>query len=182
MARWPRRASPAGRRRRSRRQLQRRVIPPRRGSDQQRGAMTSRHGERVPAAIGAGSYGARAATRASPRHHGVTRPTDFASDAGRRASCSPSPGSSAKASPVEIGVVPALLLEDVLPGRRLHHLVDQLGQRRRAVAAAMPGGAHHRAPVGDHEVDALLLEGRARRGRRRACRTVTPISAQLRPT
>src|SRR5436190_21659443 len=57
-----------------------------------------------------------------------------------------------------IGVVPALLLEDVLPRGRLHQLFDQLAERLllRVIDA---GRAEPRAPVGENEIDTLFLEG-----------------------
>src|SRR5918993_157128 len=59
----------------------------------------------------------------------------------------------------QIGVVPALLLQHFLPGRRLHHRVDRLDERV-ALRRGDAGRAHHRAPIGDVEVDALLIQRR----------------------
>ena len=60
----------------------------------------------------------------------------------------------------EIGVVPALRLQDFLPFLGLHHLVHGLGQSLLLVGGDA-GRGHDRAPVGDLEVDALILQGRA---------------------
>ena len=59
----------------------------------------------------------------------------------------------------QIGVVPALLLQHFGPGRRFHHGFDRLDERV-ALRRRDAGGAHHGAPVGDVEVDALLLQRR----------------------
>src|SRR5829696_8579430 len=63
----------------------------------------------------------------------------------------------------EIGIIPALGFEDLLPGGRLHHLVDGLGQG----LALLRGDArrsHDGTPVGDLEINPLVFQG----GRRHA--------------
>ena len=59
----------------------------------------------------------------------------------------------------QIEVHPALVGQRLLPALALVHGVDRVDQRLllRIVDA---GGRHHRAPVGELDIDALLLEGR----------------------
>src|SRR5687768_11154834 len=59
----------------------------------------------------------------------------------------------------QIGVVPALLFENLLPGRGLHRLIDRLAQTL-ALLRGNTRRRHDRTPIGDDEIDALFLERR----------------------
>ena len=90
------------------------------------------------------------------RRHDLTRPTDLSTSVTRTISFLQEIREGVTA---EIGVRPTLLLEGFLPGVRLDHLLDRLAERL-LLLGSDAGRRDHRAPVGEHEIDPLLLEGR----------------------